>query len=166
MDSNARKSAVEVVEDMGPDSRRNWEDSSCPACGAPNGRVKCQKCGWGAEDLEPRFSDTVTDPVATIRDARIEFKNMKEEAAELRKKNELLVQNNRKFSELVEVMEQAISRQNEESGKRYAYSYAGGGWGEKGADGKMLIHLRSDVTVQEINRQLAEILGLIGKYRK
>jgi hypothetical protein len=160
-----RKSAVEVVEQIGPDSRKAEDDTSCPVCGAPNGKFACRKCGWGVEDLAPKFSESVLDPVTTIMDARIGYKKMKDEATRLQALNQLLTQNNQKFVELVEIMRELITRLCAEAGKKYVYSYGEGGWGEAGADGKMTIALKKEVTVEDVNRQLAEISRLISRYR-
>ncbi|MFH0956855.1 MAG: hypothetical protein V1813_03260 [Candidatus Aenigmatarchaeota archaeon] len=161
-----RNSAIEVVEEIGPDARSPEDDTSCPVCGAPNGKLACGKCGWGVEDLAPQFSENILDPVTTMRDARLSFKRMKDEISTLKNINQLLLQNNQRFTDLVEVMRALVSRLCAEAGKKYVYSYAEGGWGEAGADGKMTLALKKEVTVEDINKQLAEIVRLISRYGK
>jgi hypothetical protein len=162
----ARKSAIEV-EEIGPDSRKAEDDgTSCPVCGTPNGKLACQKCGWGVADLAPQYGESNLDPVNTLMDARMGYRKMKDEIALLKNLNQLLTQNNQKFVELVETMRALVSRLCAEAGKKYVYSYAEGGWGEAGADGKMALALKKEVTVDDINRQLAEIVRLIGRYGK
>jgi hypothetical protein len=162
------KSGIEIIEEGSGLRPKAGKERACPVCGAPDGLRHCSKCGWSIEDMsDPGFSPVAGDPVTTLRDARLNFKAMKEELRHLKEKNRLLIVNNQKFADLVEVMGSLISKMRTDAGKRYAYSYGDGGWGEAGRDGKPAIRLKSNqATIEGINRQLMEITHLINRYKK
>jgi hypothetical protein len=163
----AKKSGIELIEEGSGLKTKSEKSNECPVCGAPNGLQKCEKCGWGIEeDMDPLLG-TSLDPVSTLRDAKISFISIRREAMELKNKNQLLMANNQKFAELVEVMGNLIGKLRTDSGKRYAYSFGEGGWGESGRDGKSAIKFdKKQVTIEDINKQLMEITHLINKYKK
>jgi hypothetical protein len=162
----AAKSGIEIIEEGSGSKKKAEKGRECPVCGAPNGLLKCDKCGWGIEeDMEPLFG-TDADPVTTLRDARMSFVSIKKEAMQMKEKNRLLLENNRRFADLVEIMGNLIAKLRVDAGKRYSYSFNEGGWGESGKDGKSAIKLAKHVTVEDINKQLMEITHLINKYKK
>jgi hypothetical protein len=161
------RSGIRIIEEGGK-KKKAPAGKPCPVCGAPNGLRHCDKCGWSIEDVpDPMFSPLVGDPVSTLRDARMGYKALREELKGLKEKSRLLAANNEKFAELVEVMGNLISRLRADAGKKYAYSYGRGGWGEAGKEGGSAIYLKKKrMTVEEINRQLMEITHLINRYKK
>jgi len=163
----AKRSGIELIEEGSGLKTKAEKSNQCPVCGAPNGLLKCEKCGWGIEDDMDPLIGTSLDPVSTLRDAKISFISIRKEAMELKGKNRLLMANNQKFADLVEVMGNLISRMRVDSGKRYAYSFGEGGWGEAGKDGRSAIKFdKKRVTIEDINKQLMEITHLIKKYRR
>ena len=106
----AKAGGIEIIEeDSGPKKRKD-RSKDCPICGAPNGLQKCEKCGWGIEDdLEPIFGMDA-DPVTTLLDARMSFVSIRKEVRELKERNRLLMENNQKFAELIELICQQARR--------------------------------------------------------
>ncbi len=163
----AKASGIEILEESSGPREKKDKSRECPVCGAPNGLEKCERCGWGIEDdLDPVFG-LDADPVTTLRDAKMSFVSIRKEATELKERNRLLLENNRKFAELVELMGGLIAKLRIDAGKKFVYSYGDGGWGEAGKDGRSAITLKkNNVTVEDINKQLMEISHLINKYKK
>ncbi len=94
------------------------------------------------------------------------FKKLSGQNAKLREEIRKLTKNNEKFVKLVEVMEERIRKLTEDIKKNYVYSYEHGGWVEKGSLKKDKIELApSQLSVDTINKQLAEILRMIEKHR-
>lgn len=94
------------------------------------------------------------------------FKKLSGQNAKLREEIRKLTKNNEKFVKLVEVMEERIRKLTDDIKKNYVYSYEHGGWVEKGSMKKGKIELApSQLSVDTINNQLAEILRMIEKHR-
>jgi hypothetical protein len=111
---------------------------------------------------EEKYAES--DPVTTLTKARSSIRGLKASNRKLSKRADLLLKNNSKFAELVMVLERKVKALMEEQAKVYKYSY-GRGWIEKDlADPKKLKIVKADVSVQEINAQLEEILRLIKRH--
>ncbi len=161
-----RKPAIEVIEED-PGKKKAEPGTECPVCGAPNGRIECRKCGWSVAELGPDYDVRSGDPVNTLQRAERTFRSIKEELSDLREQKKALLANNRKFSELVESMETQLRTMRADAGKKFVYSYEGGGWGEIGdIDRTRLLMKKKVVTVNDINRQLTEIMKLLKRYKK
>jgi len=161
------QSAIEVIEEDTGKKGKGSADNACPICGAPNGRLKCDKCGWSIEELGPDYSISGEDPVKTLSKAKHTFKAMKDELRNLREQNIALMTNNQKFAQLVESMEKQLKALRAEMGRKYVYSYNAGGWGQMGdIDRTRLDMKKKTVTVSDINNQLAEIMRLLRRYKK
>ncbi|UCC91876.1 MAG: hypothetical protein JSV39_01225 [Candidatus Aenigmatarchaeota archaeon] len=99
------------------------------------------------------------------RDRNI-FKKLSKENSKLKENLRKLTKNNEKFVKLVEVMEEKIKKLTEDVKKNYVYSYEHGGWVEKGSLKKGKIKIApSQLSVDSINNQLAEILRMIERHR-
>lgn len=161
-----KKDEIEIVEGDTAKKIKEPVDKACPACGNPGGMIKCSKCDWSVEQMEPDFGGSSRDPVSAIMHARLSFSDIKKENDDLKKKTDPLIANNRKFSELVESMEEEIKRLRTEAGKKYVYRYEQGGWGQINKIDREKLHLKKEVTVDDINRQLNEIMRILKKYKK
>ncbi len=160
-------------DETGAGEERGWQrsvasnDNRCPICGAPGGKYSCKECGWCSDDAKPVFSDSLDDPVSTITKAKQSYMQMKRENNDLRQRLKTIMLNNNKFSELVEAMEKEIERIRSVKDETYAYNYGEGGWGEVDEADKDSIHLKEkEVTFEDINNQLMEIMRLLKKYKK
>jgi hypothetical protein len=158
--------AIEVIDETS-EKKKKAKVNECPVCGAPGGKTKCEKCGWSIEELGPDYGIRSGDPVTTLQRAERTFNSVKEELKDLREQKKALLVNNQKFSELVESMEMQLKAMRADSGKKYVYSYSGGGWGELGdIDRKSLRLQKRPLTVSDINKQLEEIMRLLKRYKK
>ena len=116
---------------------------------------------------EKILAETSTENPKEIlkRDKEI-FKKLSEENSKLKENLRKLTKNNEKFVKLVEVMEEKVRKLTEDVKKNYIYSYEKGGWIEKGSLDKGKIEFApSQLSVDSINNQLAEILRMIEKHR-
>ena len=162
----AKKERVEIVEEE-PARKADIGDDACPVCGAPGGKLRCGECGWGMEELGAELSTSLDDPVSTIMKARMSFSDMKKNYIRMKEQVDSLARNNKKFSELVEAMEDEIKRLRMEAGRKYVYSYGQGGWRQTDDVDRTKLHMKeSNATLDDINRQLREITRLIERYRK
>ncbi len=160
------RSAIEVIDETS-EKKKKAKVNECPVCGAPGGRISCKECGWSVEELGPDYGIRSGDPVTTLQRAERTFRSVKEELKDLREQKNALLVNNQKFSELVESMEMQMKAMRAEAGKRYVYSYGGGGWGEFGdIDVKSLHMKKKPLAISDINRQLEEIMKLLKRYKK
>ncbi len=113
---------------------------------------------------EEKYAES--DPVKTLAKSRSSIRELKASNRELSRRADLLLKNNSKFAELVILLERKVKELTEERSKVYKYSY-GRGWIEKdSADAKKLDIVKGEVSVQEINGQLEEILRLINRHGK
>ena len=113
-----------------------------------------------------RASMSAYDPKRTLKRDKQMVKKLKEERTKLREDIRKLTKNNERLVKLVEVMEERIKSLTEDVKKGYVYSYEKGGWIEKGSLEKGKIKLApSQVNVDSINNQLAEILRMIERHR-
>lgn len=160
------KVAIEIIDETS-EKKKSPPGTECPVCGAPNGRIECNECGWRVAELGPDYDIRSGDPVTTLTKATRVFKVVKDELKDLREQNKALMINNQKFSELIERMEAQIKTLRADAGKKYVYSYGGGGWGETGdIDTRKLYLKKKAVNVIDINQQLAEIMKLLKRYKK
>ncbi|UCD03314.1 MAG: hypothetical protein JSV63_01600 [Candidatus Aenigmatarchaeota archaeon] len=164
-----KKTAIEVIDEA-EEKKKKGKVNECPLCGAPGGKVKCKKCGWSMdEDLGPDYDPEEGDPVLAMQRSERTLKKTKEEFRNLREQNRALMINNQRFSELVERMETQAKILRAEAGKKYVYSYTGGGWGQLGDIDPRKLHInikKKTISVQDINRQLEEITKLLKRYKK
>ncbi len=164
----AKKSTgIEIVEET-PRKKVYDKDNACPICGAPNGKLVCEKCGWAVEELGADYSIQSGDPVQTLSKASHTFKAAKAEIRDLKLEREALLENNRKFTELVEEMEKELEKLRMEAGRKFVYSYDEGGWGETCSSRTTKIKLaeKKRISINDINKQLTEITRLLKHYKK
>lgn len=109
---------------------------------------------------------SMEDPVKVLRRDQELFKKLKKENDGLKEANRKLTKNNETLVKLVELMEEKIKNLTVDMKKNYAYSYEHGGWIEKGALDEGRIELApSQLNIDSINNQLAEILKMVEKHR-
>lgn len=109
---------------------------------------------------------TMGDPVQTLKKDRNLFRKLKAENDKLREENRKLLKNNGGLVKLVELMEEKVKNLTIDMKKTYSYSYEKGGWVEKGALDQGRIELApSQINIDSINNQLAEILKMVEKHR-
>lgn len=109
---------------------------------------------------------TMGDPVQTLKKDRDLFRKLKAENDKLREENRKLMKNNGGLVKLVELMEEKVKNLTIDMKKTYSYSYEKGGWMEKGALDEGRIELApSQINIDSINNQLAEILKMVEKHR-
>ena len=164
----ARVGKIEIIEEDRTKKASGNKGNVCPACGAPGGKTQCEKCGWGLEELEPDFGATTKDPVSTIMHARLSYAEIKKELQLIKDRIEPLILNNKRFSELVEAMEVEIKNlRMQQSSKKFVYRYNQGGWGQvDDIDRKKLFINKKTASIDDVNRQLLEIMRLLKKYKK
>jgi hypothetical protein len=166
MARKAGRAGIRIIDGGSGKKPKPSPDKACPACGAPGGARRCDVCGWGVEEMGPDISASLTDPVSTIIHARMSYSDLRRESKELARKVKSLLDNNRKFSELVEAMEQEIKVLRTEAGKKYVYKYGMGGWRQVGDTDYNKLHLKERVSVEDINAQLREIMRMLKRYEK
>jgi predicted nuclease with TOPRIM domain len=108
------------------------------------------------------------DPKKILKKDQELFKKLRVENAKLREEVRKLGKNNEALVRLVEVMEEKIRDLTEDLHitDKYTYSYEHGGWVERGALQKGRVELApSQLTVDTINLQLAEILRMIERHK-
>lgn len=109
---------------------------------------------------------TMGDPVQTLKRDKELFRKMKLEIDKMKEENRKLLKNNVGLVKLVELMEEKVKNLTIDMKKTYSYSYEKGGWVEKGALDQGRIELApSQISIDSINNQLAEILKMIEKQR-
>ncbi len=161
------RAGIRIIEEGSGKKAKERKGGKCPVCGADGGKYKCEKCGWSVEELGPDFSTSLKDPFYTFMHARLSYADMKKRSKNLQELVSSLITNNRRFSELVEAMGNEIQRLRVEAGKKYVYRYEQGGWEEIGrAEGGKLHLKKKGITVDDINKQLREIMRLLEKYKK
>ena len=106
------------------------------------------------------------DPKEILKRDRKIFKKLTKDNAKLKEEVRKLAKNNKSFVRLVEVMGEKVRKLTEDVKRNYVYSYEQGGWIEKGLLKKGKIELTpSQLSVDSINNQLAEILRMIERHR-
>lgn len=106
------------------------------------------------------------DPKEILKRDRKIFKKLTKDNTKLKEEVRKLAKNNKRFVRLVEVMEEKVRKLTEDVKRNYVYSYEQGGWIEKGLLKKGKIELTpSQLSVDSINNQLAEILRMIERHR-
>ncbi len=106
------------------------------------------------------------DPKEILKRDRKIFKKLTKDNAKLKEEVRKLAKNNKSFVRLVKVMEEKVRKLTEDVKRNYVYSYEQGGWIEKGLLKKGKIELTpSQLSVDSINNQLAEILRMIERHR-
>jgi len=105
---------------------------------------------------------SVGNPKEVLKKDKDIFKKLKKENAVMKEELRKITKNNENLVKLVEVMEEKVRKLTEDMSKNYVYSYEHGGWVEKEALDQGRIELApSQVSVDSINNQLAEILRMI-----
>jgi len=165
---NPGKAGIEIKEDPEPKPPENL----CPVCGEPSGKERCDKCGWRVEDLGRDYSD-VRDPTLTLMNAKLTYSAMKRENIEMARTTGRLLENNERLTELVLILEEKMKRLRDKSielaqnPKKFFYEYEKGGWREIQESDKNKLEMKTDgITVEDINRQLEEIMRLIRVHKK
>ena len=106
------------------------------------------------------------DPKEILKRDRKIFKKLTKDNTKLKEEVRKLAKNNKSFVRLVKVMEEKVRKLTEDVKRNYVYSYEQGGWIEKGLLKKGKIELTpSQLSVDSINNQLAEILRMIERHR-
>lgn len=106
------------------------------------------------------------DPKEILKRDRKIFKKLTKDNTKLKEEVRKLAKNNKSFVRLVEVMGEKVRKLTEDVKRNYVYSYEQGGWIEKGLLKKGKIELTpSQLSVDSINNQLAEILRMIERHR-
>lgn len=106
------------------------------------------------------------DPKEILKRDRKIFKKLTKDNTKLKEEVRKLAKNNKSFVRLVEVMGEKVRKLTEDVKRNYVYSYEQGGWIEKGSLKKGKIELTpSQLSVDSINNQLAEILRMIERHR-
>jgi len=106
------------------------------------------------------------DPKKVLQKDKEIFKKLKLENTTLKLENTKLLKNNEGLVKLVELMEDKIKKLTEDMRKNYVYSFEHGGWVEKNAMDQGRIELApSQLNIDSINNQLAEILKMVERHR-
>ncbi len=106
------------------------------------------------------------DPKKILKRDRKIFRKLIDENEKLKEDIRKLTKNNKEFVKLIEVMEERVRKLTEDVKKNYVYSYEKGGWIEKESFDKGKVELApSQLTVDSINNQLAEILRMIERHK-
>ncbi len=106
------------------------------------------------------------NPVDVLKRDKELFKKMRQEIEQTKENNRKLLKNNDNLVKLVELMEEKIKNLTEDMKKNYVYSFEHGGWVEKGALDQGRIELApSQLNIDSINNQLAEILKMVERHR-
>lgn len=106
------------------------------------------------------------DPKQILKRDKNLVKKLKTENAKLKEEIRKTSSNNAKLTKLVEMMEEKVKSLTADVKKNYVYSYEHGGWIEKGSMDRGKIEIApSQLSVDSINNQLAEILRMIERYR-
>lgn len=109
---------------------------------------------------------SIGDPRKVLSKDKELFKKLKKEREQLKLENVKLLKNNEGLVKLVELMEDKIKKLTEDMRKNYVYSYEHGGWVEKNAMDQGRIELApSQLNIDSINNQLAEILKMVERHR-
>ena len=109
---------------------------------------------------------SLTNPGEVLRKDKEIFKKLKKESEQLKEENRKLAKNNETLVRLVDLMEEKIKKLTEDMKKTYVYSYEHGGWVEKDALEQGRIELApSQLNIDSINNQLAEILKMIERHK-
>ena len=142
----------------------------CPVCGMPGGKYRCRECGWGIEELGPELSTSMNDPVSTIMHAKLSFSAIRKENEELRQKLDALMTNNRKLTDLVTSIEKENQALRFAKSEKYVYRYDQGGMVDDPVPEESKLHMKGkdilNVTIEDINDQLAEIAKLLERHGK
>ncbi len=94
-------------------------------------------------------------------------KGLKEENKDLREKIEALLVNNKEFANLVKLLDTKVEELENETRKKYRYSYEDGGWKDDEEFKRGRLELKNKkITLNDINRQLKDILSILEKRKK
>lgn len=106
------------------------------------------------------------NPAEALKRDKEFFKKLKDENTALKDETRKLAKNNETLVKLVELMEEKIKNLTIDMKKNYVYSYEHGGWLEKDALDKGRIEVApSQLNIDSINNQLAEILRMVERHR-
>jgi len=120
------------------------------------------------DEIDNRVSQILEkDPIKVLKKNKVYIKNLKKENERLKKQIELLLRNNKTLTELIEVIEGEVKKVTKYEGKKYFYDYEKGGWIEEISLDKEIFELnKSDLNINKINLQLAEIIHLMKLHKE
>ena len=120
------------------------------------------------DELDEKMLELIEkDPIKILKKNKVYVQNLKKENEKLKKQIELLLRNNKTLTELIEVIEGRIRKVTEYEKKGYIYDYEKGGWKEEGSLDKEKFELnKSDLNINKINYQLAEIINLMKLHKE
>ncbi|GEM_PF-4162608 len=117
-------------------------------------------------NMDPETED-VAKLITQLKEDTRTVKKLKKENLELRDQVNGLLQNNDKFTALVESLDNRLKEANEVVPGRFEYHFMEGGWQQRGSLKKHKIELtKKKVDIQNINAQLEEIIRLLKKNKK
>lgn len=124
----------------------------------------------GNEEMEVNLDPDTKDVAALVTALKDDLKTVKK----LKKENQLLkdqinglLQNNTKFTALVESLDDRLKQATDVLPGKFEYHFMEGGWQTKGSLKKQKIELgRKKVDIQNINSQLEEIIRLLKGSKK
>ena len=106
----------------------------------------------------------VGELVAALKEDMKKVRKLKKENRLLKDQINMLLQNNSKFTALVESLDEKLKKATETLPGKFEYHFMEGGWQPKGALKKQKIELnKKKVDIQNINAQLEEIIRLLKK---
>ena len=159
---------ISLVDEGDYFSRKNREaklQAKCPVCGSPGGRFKCEGCGWGISNLTGKDGSPLYDGASSAPREGAAFSDVRRENDELREKVKGLLVNNRKLTELVVGLEEENMRMRRKGDLRSDYAGDRDSWEDtETMDNTRLHMLRPEVTIDDINAQLEEILRIMEKH--
>lgn len=124
------------------------------------------------DTIEARIAEITggEDPSsATLKKVKAILRDLKRENSKLKEEAKLLYRNNKAMEELVDVLEREMKQLKDQVdfAEKHVYSFDAGGWVGRGEadDKKLKPKSFKKLTVQDINRQLDEILRLM-RYHK
>lgn len=122
--------------------------------------------GKGEAGMDPETQD-VGALIAELKEDMKKVRKLKKENKLLKDQVNGLLQNNSKFTSLVEALDERLKEASEAVPGRFEYHFMEGGWRQKGALKKSRMELsRKKADIQDINSQLEEIIRLMKKNKK
>lgn len=119
------------------------------------------------EELLDAEARNVADIVLSLKEDMKTVKKLKSENKALKEQISGLLQNNSKFTALVESLDERLREANELVPQNFEYHFEGGGWQPKGALKKHQISIRKKkLDIKNINAQLEEIIRLLKRNKK
>lgn len=108
------------------------------------------------------------DVINKIENLRKKVYELKRRNEKLKKENKMLIENNMNLVYLVEIMNERIKKLTDMQKKHYRYSFEDGGWIEENDMNKRVVEIfeKKDLNINDINRQLYEVLRLLEIHKK